>query len=185
LKLSKNLKIAIIAVAVVVAIIVISLAAAGLVALDVTGSFAGGSEKLTPGGTATGKALVVYDPGVMGTAKDAANKIAGDLQSRGYQVVLAGVSSADASNVSGYDVIVAGGPIYAGKVGSSVYSYLEDLKAPDNAKVGAFASGKYPDNDKVEQAFPDAAAMDAVLLLFPDEGGVDEKCAGFVEELLQ
>ena len=184
MKLTKNLKIIIIAVALVAIVIVASLAAAGIVALDVLSSLATGSEKLTPDGTVTGKALVVYDPGVSGTAKDAATKIANGLKAGGYEVTLAGVKSAAAADVTGYDVIVAGGPVYAGKVGSSVYSYLDDLQAPDNAKVGAFATGNYKSEDKRETVFPAAADLKAVIMLFPEDD-VDKSCADFVTELLQ
>jgi flavodoxin len=167
-----------------IVIIVASLALAGLVALDVSGNFATGSEKLTPAGTATGKALVVYDPGVSGTAKDAATKIANGLKAGGYEVVLAGVKSAAAADVAGYDVIVAGGPVYAGKVGSSVYSYLDGLQAPENAKVGAFATGNYKSEDKRETVFPAAAGLKAVIMLFPEDD-VDKGCSDFVIALLK
>jgi flavodoxin len=182
-KIPKIPKIVIIAVALVVVVIVASLAAAGIVALDTWSTFATGSEKLTPDGTATGKALVVYDPGVSGTAKDAATKIANDLKAGGYEVTLAGVRSGAVTDVSEYDVIVAGGPVYAGKVGNSVYTYLDDLNAPDDAKVGAFATGTYPTEDKVDKVFPDAATLDAVLLLFPEDNA-DKSCGDFVSELL-
>jgi flavodoxin len=168
----------------VIVIIVISLAAAGIVGLDLLSNLATGSEKLTPFGNPTENALVVYDPGVTGAAKEAATKIAGNLQSRGFDVTLAGVKSTAAADVAGYDVIVAGGPIYAGKVGNSIYSYLDDLQAPDNAKVGAFATGGSRSGDKEETVFPAAADLKAVVLLFPGDS-VNQVCADFVTELLQ
>jgi flavodoxin len=164
--------------------ILASLAAASIVALDVPSNFATGSEKLTPFGNPTEKALVVYDPGVSGAAKEAATKIAGNLQSKGFDVTLAGVRSAAAADFSGYDIIVAGGPIYAGKVSNSIYSYLDDLRAPDNAKVGAFATGNYASEDKERIVFPAAADLKAVVMLFPEDS-VNQGCADFVTELLQ
>lgn len=168
-----------------VIIILASLAAAGIVALDVLSGLATGSEKLTPDGTVTGKALVVYDPGVSGTAKDAATKIANDLKTDGYEVVLAGVRSGAAANVSGYDIIVAGGPVYSGKVASSVYSYLEGLKAPDQARIGAFATGKYRSNDLPEKIFPGAVNYKAAVAMFPGEDNLDQSSADFVAALLR
>src|SRR5512144_1915096 len=44
------------------------------------------SQILSPAGTPVGKALVIYNPGVSGAAKNAAAEIAGDLQSKGYTV---------------------------------------------------------------------------------------------------
>jgi flavodoxin len=146
-------------------------------------NLATGSEKLTPDGTVTGKALVVYDPGVSGTAKDVAMKIANGLKADGYEVMLAGVKSAAAANVSGYDVIVAGGPVYAGKVGNSIYSYLGDLQAPDNAKVGAFATGNYKSEDKRGTVFPAISELKAIIMLFPEDDA-DKGCSDFVTELL-
>lgn len=99
------------------------IASVSIVILDVAGNFATGSQTL-PNGVAIGTALVVYDPGLSGGAKDVAPKIGYDLQSQGYTVVLAGVKSSDAANTTGYDVIVVGGPIYAGKPASTVQSYL-------------------------------------------------------------
>lgn len=163
-----------------IVLIVASLALAGLVALDVMSNLATGSETLKPDGAATGKALVVYNPGLSGAPKDAATKIANDLNARGYEVVLAGVRSTAATSVSGYDVIVAGGPIYGGVVSSSVQSYLKALVPPDNAKVGAFAIG----GSTLEKSFPDAVWL-KVTMLFSPEKGMDEQRAEFVAKLLE
>jgi len=72
--------------------------------------------------------MVVYDPGITGTAKNVADSIAKDLQAKGYRVELAGISSSKADNTSDYSVIVVGGPIYAGNASSSVKEYLKNLK---------------------------------------------------------
>ncbi|MGZ7120121.1 MAG: hypothetical protein ACXVH2_10455, partial [Methanobacterium sp.] len=87
-------------------LIIIAIVAAGFVFFDVMSYTATGSEKLDPAGTALGKALVVYDPGLSGGAKDAATKIGYNLQSSGYDVILAGVKSSTAANITGYKVIV-------------------------------------------------------------------------------
>ena len=145
---------------------------------DVMSSFATGSELLTPDGLTTGKALVVYNPGLSGAPKDAATQIANDLKARGYEVMLAGVKSEAAANVSGYDVIVAGGPIYGGKVSPSVDSYLRELAPPANAKVGAFAIG-----GSTGKPFPDTAWLKATAL-FPSGSGIDRQRAEFLAELL-
>ncbi len=109
-----------------------------------------GSKTLNPAGAPIGKALVVYNPGVSGAAKNAAATIAGDLQSKGYTVNLAGIKSASAANVSGYDVVIAGGPMYFGRVSNSVDAYLTALKPQKNEELGVFAttgSGQFNDGD--------------------------------------
>lgn len=128
--------------AVVILAVLVMFGCMGFIILDVMSYTATGSLTLNPDGTAAGTALVVYDPGVSGAAKNAATSIANDLESKGYKVTLAGVrSEAAAADESGYDIIVVGGPTYAGNLSSSVQSYLKDLKPSANATVGVFATG--------------------------------------------
>jgi len=74
---------------VIVLILVVVIAGVGVIALDVMSYTATGSESLNPTGTSVGHALVVYNPGVSGEAKSAAQKIASDLRAKGYEVKLA------------------------------------------------------------------------------------------------
>lgn len=67
-------------------------------------------------------------------------KIANNLKSNGFNVDLAGVRSARGINTSGYDVIIVGGPMYFGKVSSSIEAYLKTLKLPEDAKLGIFTT---------------------------------------------
>ncbi len=179
MKIPKIVKVACI---VIIVVIIAIMAFSTIVSTDVLSSFATGSEKLTPDGRSTGKALVVYNPGLSGAPKDAATKIAGDLQSRGYEVELAGIRSGTAANTSGYDVIVVGGPIYSGKASSSVQSYLKAMNPPANAITGAFATGSIF-KDQVTQPFPASITLKAVVLLFQGDDS-DKKCSGFADELL-
>ncbi len=104
--LRKSVKIILAAFAV---IFIVGFACFSLVIFDVPGSLATGTHPL-PNEAAIGKAIVVYDPGLTGGAKDIATKIGYDLQDAGYDVLLAGVKSSSASDLSGYDVVVVGGP---------------------------------------------------------------------------
>ena len=113
--------------AVFAVLIIIAVLLAGIVFLDVAAYTATGSETLSPTGTSVGKALVVYDPGLSGAAKDVASKIANGLQSKGYTVDFTGIKSGVATNPSGYNIIVVGGPIYAGSPTSSVKAFLNSL----------------------------------------------------------
>ena len=172
-------------------LIVVGIGSVSLIMLDAAGNFATGSKTL-PNGAATGQALVVYDPGLSGGAKDVATKIGYELQSSGYAVVLAGVKSSAAADMSGYSVIVVGGPIYAGKPASTVQSYLNSLNPPENAKVGVFGYGSV----KVDDANTNAVMKDVAPL--PSNSSltvnaamkvvsgdnVDAKCHAFVTNLL-
>ncbi len=99
-----------------------------------------GSKDLGPPGAPEGKALVVYNPGISGAAKSAAATIADDLQSKGYTVTLGGIKSTAAANVSGYDVVIAGGPMYWGRVSNSVDAYLKALKPQKDVELGVFGT---------------------------------------------
>ena len=113
--------------AIFAALIIIVVAFGAIIFLDVAAYTATGSKTLTPTGTSVGKAIVIYDPGLSGTAKGVADKVASDLQTKGYTVTLAGVKSSAATNTTGYSIIVIGGPVYAGAVTSSVKDALEQL----------------------------------------------------------
>ena len=135
---------------IILLVVVIGVVMGVLFCGDIASYTATGSETLSPTGASIGNAMVVYNPGLSGAAKDAAKQIAGDLQVKGYTVTLAGIKSSAAANTSGYDVIVAGGPMYFGRVSNSVDAYLNGLKALGSVKIGAFAttgSAQFNDGD--------------------------------------
>jgi hypothetical protein len=122
-------------------LVIIVVAFGAVVILDVAAYTATGSENLNPIGSAIGKAMVVYDPGLSGAAKGVASKVASDLQAVGYTVTLAGIKSGAATNTSTYNIIVVGGPIYVGTPTSSVKSFLGSLSLSAGVKLGVFGSG--------------------------------------------
>ena len=137
-------------VGVILIVVVAGIVAGVLFCGDIMSYTDSGGKILSPAGTPAGKALVVYNPGVSGAAKNAAAAIAGDLQSKGYTVNLAGIKSAAAADISGYDVVIAGGPMYFGRVSNSVDSYLKALKPQKNVAVGVFGttgSSQFHDED--------------------------------------
>ncbi|OPY28666.1 MAG: hypothetical protein A4E28_01382 [Methanocella sp. PtaU1.Bin125] len=178
--------------AVITAIGLVALAGLGAMAVvmfDLMSGTATGSETLTPAGSPAGHALVVYNPGLTGGAKTVAAAIAGDLKDAGYSVVLAGVKSRAAADVAGYDVIVVGGPVYAGNASGSIRSYLGQLDPAEGAKVGAFGCGsKEIDNADRTAVLADVAG-DTTLdiraaLKLTQWDDRDEECAAFVDRLL-
>src|SRR5665647_3859945 len=92
--------------AIFAAIIIIVVAFGAIIVLDLAAYTATGSQTLTPTGTSIGKAIVIYDPGLSGTAKEVADKIAADLQTKSYTVTEAGVKSSAASTTTDYNIIV-------------------------------------------------------------------------------
>lgn len=174
---------------------VLIIAAVGSMALvmgDVAGNMATDTHSL-PNGAATGKALIVYDPGLSGGAKDVATKIGYLLQDSGYDVLLAGVKSSAASNIADYDVIVVGGPIYAGKPASTVQSFLNSFNPPEQAKVGIFGYGSIKiDNSDKTAVMQDIAGLPSgselvvlsAMKIVSDEN-LDDQCHEFIINLLE
>ncbi len=170
-------------------LIIVGLGSISLIILDAAGNLATGSQTL-PNGAAIGKALVVYDPGLSGSAKDVATKIGYNLQSSGYHVVLAGIKSSAAADTSGYSVIVVGGPIYVGKPASTVQSYLNSFHPLENAIVGVFGYGSvevYDANAVMNDVAPlpsnSSLTLNAVIKVVSSDN-MDVKCQTFVTNLL-
>ena len=122
--------------AVFLALIIIVVAFAAIIFLDIAAYTATGAQTLTPTGTSIGKASCLYDPGLSGTARGVAQKVASDLQAQSYTVTLAGIKSSTAAHTSGYGIIVAGGPVYVGSITISVKDFLDNLKADSGTRVG-------------------------------------------------
>jgi flavodoxin len=187
LKLRKVFKI-ILAIFAVLIIIVVSFGA--IIFLDVAAYTATGAQTLTPTGTSVGKALVIYDPGLSGTAKIVANQIASDLRTQNYTVTLAGIKSSAAANAAGYSIIVVGGPVYAGLLTSSVKGTLSNLAPDQGAKVGIFGSGQGAttpeDVTQVKQSIPtnsDSALQNAVVVKIGQPEDLNIRAQDFVNQL--
>jgi hypothetical protein len=178
---------------VVLAVIIIALVGGmALVMGDVAGNMATDTHPL-PNGAATGKALIVYDPGLSVGAKDAATKIGYLLQDSGYDVLLAGVKSSAANNLTGYNVIIVGGPVYAGKPASTIRAYLNSFNPPEQAKVGIFGYGSIKiDNSDKAAVMQDVAPLPSgsgVTVLsamkIVSSENVDNQCSEFVINLIE
>lgn len=176
----------------VVAVFTIIVVAFGAVFfLDLSAYMAGGTKTLMPSGASTGNALVVYDPGLSGAATKVAEKVAVQLQEKGYTVTLAGIKSAEAADTVSYSVIVAGGPIYAGGPTSSVKDFLGSLNPNQGAAVGVFGSGQgatTPDDvAAIKSAVPTLQSggtlEDAVVVKIGETEDLDARVTELVNQL--
>jgi flavodoxin len=126
-----------------------------VVFLDVAAYTATGTHSIGPtsypAGGGPGNALIVYDPGVSGAPKGIANDMASNLAAQGYYVDIAGIKSSTATgNMSQYQVIIVGGPIYGGTAASSVQAYLSNLKPASGTLIGVYGVGSFnTSNDKI------------------------------------
>jgi flavorubredoxin len=185
----KNLKI----ILTVLAVFIIAMASGiAIVIGDVAGNMATDTHQL-PNGAATGKALIIYDPGLSGGAKDVATKIGYLLQDSGYDVLLAGVKSQAANNLTGYNVIVVGGPVYAGKPASTIQTYLNSFNPPEQAKVGIFGYGSVKiDNSNRVAVMQDVATLTSssnfavmTAMKIVSSENINDQCNEFVTNLLE
>ena len=180
-------------IAIFIAIIIIVGAFAATIFLDLAAYTATGSQTLTPTGTSVGKALVVYDPGLSGTSKGVADKIASDLQSQSFTVTLAGIKSSAATKTAGYTIIVVGGPIYAGSPTASVKDDLKNLKPESETKVGIFGSGQgatsQSDIDMIKSSVPalsnNGSLSNAIVVKIGNKEDLNTRASDFVNQLVQ
>jgi menaquinone-dependent protoporphyrinogen IX oxidase len=182
-------KFLIVGIVVLVVIIALLVSVFAVFTFDLMSYGATASETLNPVGTPVGSALVVYNPGLSGSAKQAATIIAGDFQTKGYTVDLAGVRSKTATNSSSYDIIVVGGPMYFGKATSSIEGYLKTLSQQQPAKLGVFVttgSSQYQESDflSLQQQVASATNHQATIRMILN-GNETQNCADLTAALLQ
>jgi flavodoxin len=163
---------------------------AAVIFLDIAAYTATDSQTLTPTGASVGKALVIYDSGLSGTAKTVADKIAVDLQAANYTVTFAGVKSSSAANTAGYSVIVVGGPVYAGSLTNSIKECLGSLKPDVGAKIGVFGSGQgatSPDDiSQIKQSMPTESYLgNAVVVKIGQTEDLTVRAQDLVNQLTQ
>jgi hypothetical protein len=176
-------------------IIVVLIAVWAFIARDLMSYTTTGSETLSPAGETRENALVVYSPGISGAAKNAAVDMAKDLKSRGYKVDLAGVRSKTANNTSSYDIIIAGGPMYFGKVSSSIDSYLKKLELKKEVRLGVFGttgSEQLVNDDYItlgkqveSSSSGDSLNKKMVIKLIRSGKESTKDCKDFISEMLQ
>jgi flavodoxin len=177
---------------IVIILVIIFAIFAALFVLDIVAYTATGSQILTPDGTAVGKALVLYDPGLSGTASKVATKVAEDLQAQNYTVHLLGIKNADASYTTGFDIVVVGGPIYAGSPTASVKDAVNNLHPDVGSVVGVFGSGQgatsAEDIAQIKAAIPalgsSGSLSSAVVVKIGESEDLDARAQDFVNQLV-
>src|SRR5665647_179717 len=177
--------------AVFAALIIIVVAFGAIILLDVEAYIATVSQTLSPAGASAGRAIVIYDPGLLGTAKGVADKVASDLQTTGYMVTLAGVKSSAAGITTGYNIIVVGGPIYAGALTSSTKDVFANLVLDQGGKIGFYGSGQGAtapiDIAQIKQSIPtrsDAMLQNAIVVKIGSSEDINARAQDFVNQLI-
>ena len=176
----------------IIAVLIIMVVAFGaIILLDVAAYTATGSQTLTPTGASVGKAIVIYDPGLSGTSKGVADKVASDLQTKGYTVTLAGVKSSATGITTGYNIIVVGGPVYAGALTGSTKEALANIVLDKGAKIGVYGSGQGAtspeDIAQIKQSMParsDSTLQNVIVVKIGSNEDLNARAQDFVNQLV-
>ncbi len=178
--------------AVFTVLIILLVVAGALFFLDLAAYTATGVQTLPASGSNMGAALVLYDPGLSGASTRVAEQVAANLQTKSLTVNLAGIKSSAAANTTGYDVIVIGGPIYAGSPTASVKDALNALvlNHDSDTRIGVFGSGQGStspeDIAQIKQAIPvrsDSALQNAVVVKIGESEDINARASDFVNQL--
>lgn len=167
------------------------LAAVGgaVMALDLTSYLATDRMTMGPEDVAR-KALIVYDPGITGTAKKSALWMGNDLATRGYNVTVAGVRSQGAENATEYSPVVLVAPAYAWGLPGTAKAYAGSACLDGGAILGIYSIGEFPGVDGSKAgaeaswnvaADPGATCRGYVSAWDPD---AEERSYAFIYELL-
>lgn len=97
------------------------------------------SKTMKPEGKIIGKALIVYDPGLSGGTKTAADYMAEDLKPKGYEVKVAGVRSTESLETYGYDIMIIGSPNYGSNPTEPVTTYLNLFEPPEDVILSVYS----------------------------------------------
>lgn len=136
---------------VIVSLVIVIITTIILFAVAITdwmGYSAKDSTVLEAEGNLKGNALVVYNPGLSGQAKQAAMIMGEQLAAEGYRTTVCGVSSEQADMIDGNTVIIVGGPMYGGKCSSSIADYLGHLSPNEDVRLGVFTTTGNANSDQ-------------------------------------
>lgn len=119
-------------------------------------------------GKSVGKALVIYQPAWTHITQNAAAALAESLKEKGYDVTVNYPGSFLPHDVSNYDVLVFGTPIYNSKGSPLVVKYLKSLKGLSGKKVILFTTGSTTPMEKdrvydgIESYIKDVSSMQRI-----------------------
>ena len=153
---------------------------AGVIALAYVGirissDVASEIEILNPEGSKS--ALVIYHPGMTSVMKDVTYAFADGLISNGWRAEITTPSSEAPTNISGYDLLVLGSPVYGFSLTPTIKRHLErigDLQKIETVAILTAAGAPGESASTMEKAILDSnGTVKEVIVLFgmaPNEG---------------
>lgn len=107
------------------------------IAFDLTSYLATETKSIGPD-DATQKALIVYDPGLMGMGKKSAAWMGNGMVTLGYNVTVAGIRSKGVENATDYDAMIVIAPDYSWGMPGVVGDYINASHLNASAIIGIY-----------------------------------------------
>lgn len=93
------------------------------------------------------KVLVVYQPSLLSSiTKNMSYNIARGLNNKGYEVTLTYPGEKVSADISKYNIIIFGSPIYIGQPSSVLVNYIKRINSFKNKKIVLFVTGANDDS---------------------------------------
>ena len=99
----------------------------------------------------TKKALIVYQNGRSSYNKDVAENIASGLSDKGYYVTTNQPGDYLKKNLSEYDLVIFGSPVYAAQISSVLQEYAKSVDNFGKARVICYCVGNNPNDDELKK----------------------------------
>lgn len=99
-------------------------------------------------GNSSKTALIVYQNGRSSFSKDVGENIAKGLSEDGYKVITNQPGDYLEKDLSKYDLVIFGSPIYAGQTSSQIKKYADSVKNYGKAQVICYCLGAGKDTDE-------------------------------------
>ena len=118
------------------------------------------------------KAIVVFQPSMFGNTNTIAGEIGRGLNESGYEVTINHPGEHLSADLSSYEVIFFGSPIYAGQISSVLKEYMQEVSFSDNSKVILFITGLLEENELYRMDdIPQNDILYAKVKFFANESG--------------
>jgi len=121
-----------------------------------------GIEVINPGGSKT--ALVVYQTGLTSFPKDTSYAFANGLAASGWRVGITTASPQAPSNLSKYNLLVLGFPVYGGKPGKAIVRYVDRVGDLHGTNTVIIACGRTDNMNNVEAMTQNVHAANGTVL---------------------
>lgn len=132
------------------------------------------------------KALIIYQPSRTNVTSKAANVVGDTLKNLGYEVTINYPSGKLNYDISQYQVLVFGTPIYVGNHSSVLEEYMKSIKDYSGKKVLVFATGGNREDinalDYLQGIVKGAAKIEKVKLINGDTNTAIDMVKALIKE---